>query len=170
VRIRSMIVGAMMSVVGFIGNAAFGANLPEAGTPSSPEAQEGTSAKAPVPGNAQRSATKEENKEIVDLEDVHGLLGKEVRSATGEHMGRIVNVLIDGKGKPRAAVIDFGGFLGVGIRKIAVDWDALQFSPYQTHERITVALTRDQVKAAPEFKDEQPNVQAIGVSGTSTGP
>ncbi len=151
-------------------DAASGASLPEVGTPPPSGAPEGTSAKAAVPGNAQRSATKEENKEIVDLEGVHGLLGKEVRSATGEHMGRIVNVLIDGKGKPRAAVIDFGGFLGVGIRKIAVDWDALQFSPYQTYERITVALTRDQVKAAPEFKDEQPNVQAIGVSGTSTGP
>ncbi len=42
------------------------------------------------------------------------ILGKDVVSATGEKMGPIVDVLFDGTGKPRAAVIDFGGFLGVG--------------------------------------------------------
>ena len=42
-------------------------------------------------------------------------------------MGRIVDVLVDRSGEVRAAIIDFGGFLGVGSRKIAVDWDALHF-------------------------------------------
>ena len=47
------------------------------------------------------------------------MLGKDVLSATGENMGRIVDVLFEYSGKPRAAIIDFGGFLGVGTRKIA---------------------------------------------------
>jgi hypothetical protein len=169
-----MIVGALMLAAAPAGIGAMGADLPTGGTPPSvtppaaaPPAS--TSVETPVPGNPKRSDVKEENKEIVDLADVHGLLGKEVRSATGEPMGRIVNVLVDDAGKPRAAVIDFGGFLGVGVRKIAVDWKALQFSPYQTYERVTVALTRDQVRAAPEFKDEQPTVQAIGISGATSG-
>ena len=171
-RIRSIIIGAMLPIAGFAG--AMAEDLSAAGTSSpapetAPAAPEGSSTKTPVPGSAKRSAIKEENKAIIDLENVHGLLGKEVRSATGEHMGRIVNVLVDSAGKPRAAVIDFGGFLGVGMRKIAVDWDALRFSPYQNYERITVALTRDQVKAAPEFKDDQNNVQAIGISGATSG-
>jgi len=51
--------------------------------------------------------------------DVSRILGKEVRSASGEAMGRIVDVLVDETGRPRAAVVDFGGFLGVGTRKIA---------------------------------------------------
>ncbi len=37
------------------------------------------------------------------------ILGKEVLSAKGEDMGRIVDVLFDEKGEPHAAVIDFGG-------------------------------------------------------------
>jgi hypothetical protein len=36
-------------------------------------------------------------------------------------MGRVVNVVVDQSGQVRAAIIDFGGFLGVGNRKIAVD-------------------------------------------------
>jgi len=39
-------------------------------------------------------------------------------------MGRIVDVIVDLAGVVRAAVIDFGGFLGVGSRKIVVDWNA----------------------------------------------
>ncbi|MGA7262644.1 MAG: PRC-barrel domain-containing protein, partial [Stellaceae bacterium] len=55
------------------------------------------------------------------------ILGKEVLSAKGEDMGRIVDVLFDEKGEPHAAVIDFGGFLGMGTRKIAISWSALRF-------------------------------------------
>ncbi len=40
--------------------------------------------------------------------DVQGALGKEVRSGTGENLGRIVDVLVDQGGQVRAAVIDFG--------------------------------------------------------------
>jgi len=53
---------------------------------------------------------------VLDKGDVQGVLGKDVRSAAGEDMGRIVDVVVDSGGGPRAAVIDFGGFLGVGSR------------------------------------------------------
>jgi len=43
-------------------------------------------------------------------------------------MGRIVDVIVNRDGQVRAAIIDFGGFLGVGNRKIAVDWRALNFA------------------------------------------
>ena len=50
-------------------------------------------------------------------------------------MGRIVDVIVDRTGTVRAAVIDFGGFLGVGSRKIVVDWSALHFGTGQRQER-----------------------------------
>ena len=50
-----------------------------------------------------------------------------MRSSADENMGRIVDVLVVRSGQVRAAIIDFGGFLGVGSRKIAVDWSALHF-------------------------------------------
>jgi hypothetical protein len=72
-------------------------------------------------------------------------------------MGRVVNVVVDQSGQVRAAIIDFGGFLGVGNRKIAVDWNALHFAP-GGKDPIMLDLTRDQVKAAPEYKDGRPLV------------
>jgi PRC-barrel domain len=80
------------------------------------------------------------------------ILGKEVLSATGEDMGRIVDVLFDEKGEPHAAVIDFGGFLGVGSRKIAISWSALRFDLGEKKNVIALDLGREQLKAAPEYK------------------
>lgn len=103
---------------------------------------------------------------VFDRRDVQATLGKVVRSSTGEDMGRLVDVVVDRDGQPRAAIIDFGGFLGVGSRKIAVDWGALDFSDDADKGVIKAQLTRDQVKSAPEFKEGSPVV----VLGASPGP
>ncbi|MBV9816353.1 MAG: PRC-barrel domain-containing protein [Alphaproteobacteria bacterium] len=83
------------------------------------------------------------------------ILGKEVLSPKGEDMGRIVDVLFDEKGEPHAAVIDFGGFLGVGSRKIAISWSALRFDLGEKKNAIALDLDREQLKAAPEYKSAE---------------
>jgi hypothetical protein len=96
---------------------------------------------------------------VLNKHEVEGILGRDVRSAADEDMGRVVDVLVDPAGQVRAAVIDFGGFLGVGSRKIAVDWSALHFPhPGKPGERIALDLTRDQVKTAPEYREGNPIV------------
>jgi hypothetical protein len=102
---------------------------------------------------------------ILESHELQGILGREVRSATGENMGRIVDAVVDRSGQVRAAVIDFGGFLGVGSRKIAVDWNALSFpKPGDKAGRVTLEFTRDQVKAGPEYQDGKP-VVVLGAQG-----
>jgi PRC-barrel domain protein len=102
---------------------------------------------------------------VLGSRQAQSVLGKEVRSSANENMGRIVDVIVERSGRVRAAVIDFGGFLGVGSRKIAVDWNALHFAPEsKSRDVITLELTRDQVKEAPEYKDKQP-VIVLGASG-----
>ena len=102
---------------------------------------------------------------VIGARDAHGILGREVRSAADENMGRIVDVIVDSSGRTRAAIIDFGGFLGVGSRKIAVDWKALHFVPAASKRYgIVLELTRDQVKLAPEVKEGKPIV-VLGPSG-----
>lgn len=102
---------------------------------------------------------------VLKSHELAGIMGREVRSATGENMGRIVDVVIDRVGQVRAAVIDFGGFLGVGSRKIAVDWNALSFPPSgDKAERVTLEFTRDQVKAAPEYQAGK-SVIVLGAQG-----
>jgi len=96
---------------------------------------------------------------VLNNHEVEGILGRQVLGADDENMGRIVDVIVDHSGRVRAAVIDFGGFLGVGSRKIAVDWSALHFPPPgQPNAKISLDLTRDQVKAAPEYQDGKPIV------------
>jgi sporulation protein YlmC with PRC-barrel domain len=102
---------------------------------------------------------------VLKSHELEGVMGKEVRSATGENMGRIVDVVVDRSGQVRAAVIDFGGFLGVGSRKIAVDWDALSFPPPgDTAGRVRLEFRRDQVKAAPEYQPGKPII-VLGQQG-----
>ena len=103
---------------------------------------------------------------IIGARDAHGVLGRDVRSTTDENMGRIVDVIVDRAGMVRAAVIDFGGFLGVGSRKIVVDWNALHFGHVANKgDSITLELTKEQVTAAPEYKEDQPIV-VLGAAGT----
>src|SRR5262250_3547400 len=103
---------------------------------------------------------------VFDHQEVQGILGREVRSGANENMGRIVDVIVDRSGQVRAAIIDFGGFLGVGSRKIAVAWNALRFPPGAKNvERIALELTRDQVQGAPEYKADKP-VVVLGASGS----
>ena len=95
------------------------------------------------------------------------ILGKEARSKANENIGRIVDVIADRDGKVRAALIDFGGFLGVGSRKIAVDWDALRFTTGDDGRNVvTLDLTRDQMKSAPEYKAKRA-VVVLGAASTT---
>jgi PRC-barrel domain len=103
---------------------------------------------------------------IIGAKEAHGVLGRDVRSAANEDMGHIVDVIVDRSGVVRAAVIDFGGFLGVGSRKIVVDWNALRFGRVaDKSDAVTLELTKDQVKAAPEYKDGS-LIVVLGASGS----
>jgi hypothetical protein len=103
---------------------------------------------------------------VIGARDAHGVLGRDVRSPTDEDMGRIVDVIVDRSGTVRAAVIDFGGFLGVGSRKIVVDWNALHFGRIANKgDSITLELTKEQVTAAPEYKEDAPIV-VLGAAGS----
>jgi hypothetical protein len=102
---------------------------------------------------------------VIGARDAHGILGREVRSAANEDMGRIVDAIVDREGNVRAAVIDFGGFLGVGSRKIVVDWSALRFGGVSNkRDSITLELTKAQVSEAPEYKEDAP-VIVLGAAG-----
>ena len=103
---------------------------------------------------------------IIGAREAHGVLGRDVRSPADEDMGHIVDVIVDRAGVVRAAVIDFGGFLGVGSRKIVVDWNALHFGHVADKgDSITLELTKEQVIAAPEYKEDTPIV-VLGAAGS----
>jgi PRC-barrel domain len=111
------------------------------------------------PGKSPSAAPGEPTVTVLDHREMQSILGKEVRSAADENMGRIVDVIVDRTGQVRAAVVDFGGFLGVGSRKIAIGWSALHFAINGNKlERVTIEWTRDQVRTSPEYRDDKPVV------------
>lgn len=134
-------------------------------TPSAPAPEAAPNAKTAPEATPKPAPKTTPEVTVLKKHEVQGILGREVRSATNEDMGRIVDVLVDPRGEVRAAIIDFGGFLGVGSRKIAVDWSALHFPlPGKPDAVISLELTRDQVKAAPEYQDGKP-VVVLGALG-----
>jgi len=119
--------------------------------------ENGPAPPAPAPAKTEQPAPP--GVTILPNHEVEGILGREVRSSADENMGRIVDVLVVRSGQVRAAIIDFGGFLGVGSRKIAVDWAALHFpAPAKPESPIKLELNRDQVNAAPAYEDGKPVV------------
>lgn len=160
---RAGIVAVVLSIalLGVVGSSPAQDVKAPAAPPAEPPADSGP----PPAGNPAGNAPVPET--VLNKNKVQGTLGKDVRSSSGEDMGRIVDIIVDRAGGPRAAVIDFGGFLGVGSRKIAVDWNALHFAPDgDSSQVITLDLTRDQVKAAPEYTDKKPIV-VLGASGST---
>jgi hypothetical protein len=134
--------------------------------PAEPPAQENRPSAAPSTPAATPPGTSPTGTPAVVLDDqeVSGIVGKSVRSNADEDMGRIVDIIVNQDGHVRAAIIDFGGFLGIGTRKIAVDWRVLKFSPAGKPGGITLELTRNQVRVAPEYKRGEPLV-VLGPAG-----
>jgi hypothetical protein len=121
---------------------------------------------APQPSTTAKEPAPPPSVTIIAPREAHGVLGRDVRSPTDEDMGHIVDVIVDRTGTVRGAVIDFGGFLGVGSRKIVVDWNALHFGRVNNKsDSITLELTKAQVAAAPEYKEDTPIV-VLGAAGS----
>jgi hypothetical protein len=164
--IRLTVAFALMSIAAMGGGSlrADDATAPQP-APAAPQQTAPQPKKTAVPVPTVPADTTPPSVTVIEAVDAHGILGRDVRSAADEDMGRIADVIVDRDGVVRGAVIDFGGFLGVGTRKIVVDWAALHFwNVANPSKSITLELTRDQVKAAPEYKDDQPII-VLGASG-----
>ncbi|HUH85318.1 MAG TPA: PRC-barrel domain-containing protein [Stellaceae bacterium] len=137
----------------------------ETGAPAQPVPAETGAPAAPVPAPSagkKPEASRPQNLEKMAPGVAVPILGRKVLDAAGKDMGPIVDVLVDRDGLVRAAVIDFGGFLGVGSRKIAIDWRLLQFNPHDRDAPVELALDRAEVQAAPEYKPSSQPAMIVG--------
>jgi hypothetical protein len=85
-------------------------------------------------------------------EPVFGLMGRRIMAAEGAEIGRVVDLVVDAEGRPRAAVVDVGGFLGIGSRRVALAWRRLAFRGDEGAPRIVTDVPADRLSAAPEYR------------------
>jgi hypothetical protein len=105
---------------------------------------------APVEPQPVRVATAPEVKPIEA--SVASILGKKVQGADGEDLGRVVDVQADADGRVRLVILEFGGFLGVGNRRTAVDWGLLRFHPDDPDRPISLTVNAKVVQGTPEYR------------------
>ncbi|WP_230532487.1 PRC-barrel domain-containing protein [Microvirga roseola] len=58
------------------------------------------------------------------------VIGQDVYSPENQDVGEVADVLIDRNGRVTAFVIEVGGFLGIGERRLAVPPQAIRLDPY----------------------------------------
>jgi sporulation protein YlmC with PRC-barrel domain len=84
------------------------------------------------------------------------LKGTNVYGPDNQHIGTIGDFVLAEDGKAiDAVIIDFGGFLGIGTKPVAIAYDALPFYVDEAGRRsLVLNLTREQMEAAPAFNKD----------------
>lgn len=77
--------------------------------------------------------------------------GTKVYNPNGDHLGSIDTLMIDKlSGKVRYAVMEFGGFLGMGTDRYPLPWDSLQYDPGMGG--YVVSVSKEQLDQAPRYE------------------
>lgn len=84
------------------------------------------------------------------------LIGMKVVSSSGDHLGRIEDLVVHPGSEQSYVVLSFGGWLGVGDKYFAMPWSVLkpghQGSSVDHGERsLVLPLDRERLKSAPGF-------------------
>ena len=79
------------------------------------------------------------------------LIDRSVVGRQKREIGHVVDVLIDAKGEPAALVVDVGGFLGMGNRRIAIGWERFTLAGRKPGDALQIPFSDAQIKAAPAY-------------------
>lgn len=78
------------------------------------------------------------------------LLKADVYNDRNEKIGKIDDLVVQPDGKLTTAIIDVGGFLGVGSHRVAIPLP--QFSEISTKHVLLPGASKDELKKLPEFR------------------
>lgn len=96
---------------------------------------------------------------------VSRLTGMTVVNARGNELGDVDRVVQDAAGNRTMAVIAHGGFLGLGEKKVTVP---LQNMALAGDRLVVQGLTDDDIRAMPEWRDNDPNYRTLGEQRRTT--
>ncbi|MGX9573029.1 PRC-barrel domain-containing protein [Mesorhizobium sp. f-mel] len=85
---------------------------------------------------------------------VTNIIGESVYNGTGddaENIGNVDDVVFDENGQAKSVVIGVGGFLGVGAKNVAFDYNKLQWAERNGDRWLIAQTTKDELTAQPDF-------------------
>ncbi|MBJ7543298.1 PRC-barrel domain-containing protein [Rhodomicrobium udaipurense] len=89
-------------------------------------------------------------RKLISSDDVEGAY---VYGAGDERIGTIEEIMIDCVGGRVAyAVVDFGGFLGIGRSERPIPWSALRYD--EDLDAFRTSITKEQLENSPPLDDE----------------
>ena len=87
--------------------------------------------------------------DVISSERVEGTA---VYNAAGDKLGSIDELMINKRsGKVEYAVLEFGGFLGMGTDRYPLPWSVLTYDTDK--DGYVVPLTKEQLEGAPRYTD-----------------
>ena len=82
------------------------------------------------------------------------LLNENVLNANNEAIGDINDVMLDRNDKVASVIVGVGGFLGMGEKNVALNFDQLKFTNTGNDLVVTSDATKDTLQAAPAYQKQ----------------
>jgi hypothetical protein len=96
------------------------------------------------------------------------IVGKSVVSQNGEEIGDVEDVVTDPTSGQKYAVVDVGGFLGVGQKSVVIGLNELKMSA--ADDRIQSELTREELQTQTEYSPDKYESMTGGETGETGEP
>ena len=77
------------------------------------------------------------------------IVGKDLYGSGNRNMGEVEDVVMGADGRLESVLVDVGGFLGIGARRVAIPISQIQIGQ---GDRLTTTMTEAEAKALPEYK------------------
>jgi sporulation protein YlmC with PRC-barrel domain len=114
------------------------------------QSSSGATRNAPVAGAVPLGLSIEETAVVLKGWRASKLIGAAVYNDQNQRIGKIEDMIVSPDGKISAAVIDVGGFLGIGKHRVAIPADS--FTDITAKKLVLPNATKDALKALPEFR------------------
>jgi sporulation protein YlmC with PRC-barrel domain len=82
---------------------------------------------------------------------------KSVYNQAGQSIGDLNDILMDKDGRIKAVVVGVGGFLGLGEKNVAVDFEQLQQHGGISPNKIVLNMSEQELRSAPAFQRSSSN-------------
>ena len=110
----------------------------------------GATRDAPVAGAMPLELTVEEKALVLKGWRASKLIGANVYNDKDQRIGKIEDMIVSPDGKVSVAVIEVGGFVGIGKHRVAIPVD--HFTDIKAKKLVLPGATKEALKALPEFQ------------------